>query len=117
MGEEISFSSRLWTSGYDIFSPTISVVGHIYYRRHKPKYWESVDRTFTPGTANPLGEIVANRIKHTLGYPKCDRDHIRLEGLLEAIDEYGMGTRRKLAEFLKIVGLDMTKREVVYQDL
>lgn len=37
MGEEIIMSTRLWTSGYDIFSPTRSVVGHMYVRRHKPK--------------------------------------------------------------------------------
>lgn len=30
MGEEIIMSSRLWTSGYDIFSPSEAVVGHIY---------------------------------------------------------------------------------------
>lgn len=35
-------STRLWTWGYDIFSPSQSVVGHIYVRRHKPKFWESV---------------------------------------------------------------------------
>jgi hypothetical protein len=33
MGEEIIMSSRLWTAGYDIFSPTQSVVGHMYVRR------------------------------------------------------------------------------------
>ena len=40
MGEEIIMSTRLWTSGYDIFSPTRSVVGHMYVRRHKPKVRE-----------------------------------------------------------------------------
>jgi [Skp1-protein]-hydroxyproline N-acetylglucosaminyltransferase len=30
MGEEIIMSSRLWTAGYDIFSPSEAVVGHIY---------------------------------------------------------------------------------------
>jgi len=49
MGEEIIMSSRLWTAGYDIFSPTEAVVGHIYVRRHKPKFWESVHRAFTMG--------------------------------------------------------------------
>jgi len=44
MGEEIIMSTRLWTHGYDIFSPSRSVVGHIYVRRHKPKFWESVRR-------------------------------------------------------------------------
>ena len=46
MGEEIIMSTRLWTSGYDIFSPSQAVVGHIYVRRHKPKFWESVSYQF-----------------------------------------------------------------------
>ena len=37
MGEEISMSARMWTSGYDIFSPTINVLNHYYVRRHYPK--------------------------------------------------------------------------------
>ena len=44
MGEEISMSARLWTSGYDIFSPTVNVLNHYYVRRHYPKFWESVNR-------------------------------------------------------------------------
>lgn len=54
MGEEIIMSTRLWTAGYDIFSPSRAVVGHIYVRRHKPKFWESVHRAFSPGIHNPL---------------------------------------------------------------
>ena len=42
MGEEIIMSARLWTSGFDIFSPSQSVVGHMYVRRHTPKFWETV---------------------------------------------------------------------------
>jgi hypothetical protein len=44
MGEEISMSARLWTSGYDIFSPTVNVLNHYYVRRHYPKFWETVNR-------------------------------------------------------------------------
>lgn len=44
MGEEISMSARLWTAGYDIFTPTINVLNHYYVRRHYPKFWESVNR-------------------------------------------------------------------------
>jgi hypothetical protein len=51
MGEEILLSARLWTSGYDIFSPTQSLLGHHYVRNHKPKFWESIHRTFTPGVS------------------------------------------------------------------
>jgi hypothetical protein len=51
MGEEISMSARLWTSGYDIFSPTINVLDHYYVRRHYPKFWESVNRCAFPRSA------------------------------------------------------------------
>jgi hypothetical protein len=51
MGEEILLSARLWTSGYDIFSPTHSLLGHHYVREHKPKFWEAIHRTFTFGVS------------------------------------------------------------------
>ena len=51
---EILMSARLWTSGYDIFSPTMSLLGHHYVRNHKPKFWESIHRTFSFGVHNPL---------------------------------------------------------------
>jgi hypothetical protein len=74
MGEEIILSSRLWTAGYDIFSPIQSVVGHIYVRRHKPKFWESVHRAFSFGVHNPLqvssaesrGQVLAVKMKAEL---------------------------------------------------
>ena len=50
-GEEIILSARLWTSGYDIFSPTHSIVGHRYVRNHRPKFWESIHRVFTAGVS------------------------------------------------------------------
>ena len=42
MGEEIIMSARLWTAGYDIFAPSQAVVGHMYHRKHQPKFWETV---------------------------------------------------------------------------
>jgi hypothetical protein len=45
MGEEIIMSTRLWTSGYDMFSPSQSVIGHMYGRPHQPKFWETVGST------------------------------------------------------------------------
>lgn len=40
MGEEIQFSIRVWTWGYDIYSPTQNKMSHFYVRQHKPKFWE-----------------------------------------------------------------------------
>lgn len=58
MGEEISMSARLWTAGYDIFSPTINVLNHYYVRRHYPKFWESVNRFFKKPIHNDIVELV-----------------------------------------------------------
>lgn len=115
MGEEIIMSTRLWTAGYDIFAPSKSVVGHMYVRRHKPKFWESVHRLFaTPGVHNPLQAMVLDRIKYQLGYPEAARDMIKHRSLLTAVEQYGMGTARPLQDYLDIVGLDMTRKEVTY---
>lgn len=112
MGEEIIMSTRLWTAGYDIFSPSQAVVGHIYVRRHKPKFWESVHRAFRPGVHNPLQAMLLKRIKYQLGYPECATDMLETKSLLTAIEHYSMGTERPLSAYLEIVGLNMTTKEV-----
>ncbi|KAL9190203.1 LOW QUALITY PROTEIN: hypothetical protein ACHAXT_007414 [Thalassiosira profunda] len=114
MGEEILLSARLWTSAYDIFSPTQSLLDHHYVRNHKPKFWESVHRAFTYGVHNPLQMMVLNRVKYQLGYPEAARDMIKPHSLLTAVEQYSMGTSRSLEEYMKIVGLDMNTKEVTY---
>mmetsp|Transcript_6802 Transcript_6802/g.7719 ORF Transcript_6802/g.7719 Transcript_6802/m.7719 type:complete len:553 (+) Transcript_6802:105-1763(+) len=114
MGEEIIMSSRLWTAGYDIFSPTQNVLGHIYVRRHKPKFWESVHRAFTFGVHNPLQEMVLSRIKYQLGYPESAKDMLKPKSLLTAVEQYSMGTERSLETYLELVGLNVTTKEVTY---
>jgi hypothetical protein len=112
MGEEIIMSSRLWTSGYDIFGPSRSVVGHMYVRRHKPKFWESVHRAFTNGVHNPLQAMVLDRVKYQLGYPEAARDMLKHKSILTAVEQYSMGTVRPLEDYLKIAGLNMTTKLV-----
>jgi Glycosyltransferase (GlcNAc) len=114
MGEEIIMSTRLWTAGYDIFSPAQSVVGHIYVRRHKPKFWESVHRTFTMGVHNPLQMMILDRVKYQLGYPEAARDVVPLKSLLTAVEQYTMGTTRPLDQYMRIVGLNVTTKEISY---
>ncbi|KAG5508235.1 hypothetical protein JKF63_05491 [Porcisia hertigi] len=38
-GEEVLYSARLWTSGWDLYGPGQSVVFHNYYRPKTPKYF------------------------------------------------------------------------------
>ena len=106
------YFSQLWTHGYDIFSPTKSVVGHIYVRRHKPKFWESVHRVFTYGVHNPLQMMILDRVKYQLGYPEAARDMLRYKSILTGVEDYTMGTARPLKDYLKMAGLDMTGKRV-----
>lgn len=114
MGEEILLSARLWTSGYDIFSPIHSLLGHHYVRNHKPKFWESVHRTFTFGVHNPLQALVLNRVKYQLGYPEAAKDMIKPKSLLTAVEQYSMGSSRSLDDYLQINGLNMNTKEVSF---
>lgn len=82
MGEEISMSARLWTSGYDIFSPTINILNHYYVRRHYPKFWESVNRFFKKPVHNEIVELIINRVKCMLGYPESRSELIQPTSIL-----------------------------------
>jgi hypothetical protein len=77
-----------------------------YYNR------ESVHRAFSMGVHNPLQAMVLDRIKYQLGYPEAAKDMIRQTSLLTAVEQYSMGTARPLEQYLRIVGLDMTTKEV-----
>eukprot|EP00981_Chlorochromonas_danica_P002708 scaffold537_cov180-Ochromonas_danica.AAC.13 len=112
MGEEISLSARLWTAGYDIFSPTTNVLNHYYVRRHYPKFWESVNRFFhKPSIHNDIVELVIHRVKHMLGYPESREDLVHPSSLLYRHQDWAMGKKRPLKKYLEMVGLDMMSKQ------
>jgi hypothetical protein len=106
MGEEISMSSRLWTSGYDIFSPTINVLNHYYVRRHYPKFWESVNRNFKKPIHNNILELMIKRVKSMLEYPESQADRVFPSSLLYKLEEYSMGNKRSFSDYLNMVGIE-----------
>ena len=86
-GEEILYSARLWTSGYDFFTPTTNIVYHQYGRDSAPKFWGEV-----PGFAD----------SQKATYAKVTR---LLTGAGGAY-KYGMGTVRTLAAYWEFAGID-----------
>jgi len=63
---------------------------------------------------NPLKMMILDRIKHQLGYPEAARDILPTKSLLTAVGQYSMGTERPLEEYMRIVGLNMSTKEVTY---
>jgi hypothetical protein len=56
--------------------------------------------------------MVLDRVKYQLGYPEAAKDMLSSKSLLTAVEQYSMGTERPLSQYLELVGLDMTTKEV-----
>jgi hypothetical protein len=56
--------------------------------------------------------MVLDRIKYQLGYPEAAKDMLTSKTLLTAVEQYSMGKERPLTQYLQLVGLDMTTKEV-----
>lgn len=109
---EISMSARLWTSGYDIFAPTMNVLDHYYVRRHYPKFWETTNRFFKRPIHNDLVEIVIKRVKNMLGYSESIHENIFPKNILYNLDNFNLGKKRSFEEYMKFVSLDVKKKTV-----
>lgn len=93
-GEEILHSARLWTAGYDFFTPLENVVYHQYERKGKPKFWNDVT-DFHNAQAETL-----RKVRRLLGIdqpPMPDYAH-------------GMGTARSLEDYWKFAGVDVVTK-------
>ena len=112
MGEEISMSARLWTAGYDIFSPTINVLNHYYVRRHYPKFWETTNRFFKKPIHNNLVEIVLKRVKAMLAYPESAPELINPNSVLYRLEDWSMGSERSFQEYMDMVGINVVDKVV-----
>lgn len=90
-GEEILYSARLWTSGYDFYTPTENLVFHHYYRKESPKYWNDLDYSSKQSTT-------LAKVRKLLG------------GKMPAY-AYGMGKARTLEAYWKFAGLDWATKK------
>lgn len=119
LGEEISMACRLFTNGWDVFSPITNIVLHYSPRDYRPTFWEQIYKL--DGVSAVRHDIrAARRVLETQG-------HARVKALLNApmtVEEkaavmqkpsiavfegrYGLGTARTMEEFQFASGLDLT---------
>jgi len=67
---------------------------------------------FHYGVHNPLQMMILDRVKHQMTYPEAARDMLQQKSVLTAVEQYTMGKDRSIKDYLKLAGLDMTKKEV-----
>ena len=99
-GEEILYSARLYTHGYDVYTPTENVVFHHYVRGDSPKFWK--DR---PDYRKTQLKSLA-RVKMLLGFEG--------NSLTKENDPYspenGTGVTRRLKDYWTFAGVDVEQR-------
>lgn len=93
-GEEILHSARLWTAGYDFFTPRENIVYHYYERRGKPKFWDDI-KGYEAVQAETL-----RKVRRLLG----------LEAPPLAGYRCGMGSARSLQEYWAFAGVDVASK-------
>lgn len=95
--EEVAFSARAFTHGFDAFVPSRCVVHHYYERTGAP--------AFTNDAAHGLGveERSIRRLQHLLEVAPSQDPHICAE--TAPGERYGMGLLRSLAEFEQASGV------------
>ena len=94
IGEEILHSVRIWTAGYDIFTPNENVAYHEYTRAEKPKIW--TDKQYTDAEA-------FDKVKQLVGLKKDD---------ISSNYKYGLGKTRTLKEYYTFAGIDLKNKKV-----
>lgn len=89
-GEELLYSARAWTAGYDFFTPTKNLVFHHYYRNESPKFWDDLDfQKVQNATLTKVRAILTGRMP---GYV------------------YGMGSKRTLAQYWQWSKIDLANQ-------
>ncbi|MFM9913468.1 MAG: GlcNAc-transferase family protein [Methylophilaceae bacterium] len=88
-GEEIAYSARLWTHGWDIFAPNDALVYHEYnLSRGRPCHWHN------HANWDELNQLSFARVRHLLGTQTSQNANVLAE-----IERFGLGNTRSLAEY------------------
>ena len=99
-GEEIGHSIRIWTSGYNIYTPSENIIYHEYIRNGKPKVWD--DNKYTDKDAfEKIKQMINLESTHNLP------NHIKYN-----MDKYGLGKERTLQDYYDFAGIDIKNKRV-----
>lgn len=101
MGEEILYSARLWTNGWNIFTPTKNVIYHYYIRDKNPKFWSDI---------KDIDEDDAlNKVKYLLQLEKMSKKNID-KNIRINLDKYGLGTVRTIYDYYDFAGIKLNEK-------
>eukprot|EP01062_Namystynia_karyoxenos_P014023 TRINITY_DN15045_c0_g2_i3.p1 TRINITY_DN15045_c0_g2~~TRINITY_DN15045_c0_g2_i3.p1 ORF type:complete len:452 (+),score=117.61 TRINITY_DN15045_c0_g2_i3:69-1358(+) len=116
-GEEFLYTARLWTHGYDLYSPPRNALYHIYYRFGAPKVWSEPGNNWyllQRGSVRRLQWIVGSTREGSeerlVPLNTTDPEVNAGMGPRGPFGRYGLGADRSMAAYWEFAGHDPRKR-------
>ena len=109
-GEEITYSARMWTHGWDIYSPSEKLLFHYYYRYGANRVWSQK----LPW--HKVQQQSLKRVQYILGatHPNTTVRIIPLDTtdqlITRELDKYGLGKERSIEEYWRFAKVDPVHR-------
>ncbi len=100
IGEEISLAVRLWTHGWDVYSPNDVLIYHFYGPpEQRPRHWTDNSQW------GELDNISGSRLRHLFGMEPSTDPNVLID-----IDRYGLGSVRTLEEFERYADVNLRQQ-------
>lgn len=96
-GEEQSMTARLFTHGYDFFSPSETIVYHLWSRSYRPIFQDRLTSDKILKRTKAIDRVLA------MFDPLNSNENTNL---------YGLGKRRNLQEFEKLIGISFQQKSM-----
>jgi UDP-GlcNAc:polypeptide alpha-N-acetylglucosaminyltransferase len=112
-GEEFLYSVRMWTNGWDIYSPSENLMYHFYYREKSHKVWSHPNNNWYHWQRRSV-----ERVQYVLGVTHTNTTNLVIpknttaDYILIELDKYGLGNKRTMEEYWQFSGVDPVKRTV-----
>lgn len=100
-GEEIHYSARLWTAGYNIYSPSKHYIVHKYGKRGV-RFWDDAPSKFKKCEVKAIARMRAQ-------WDQLAKGDIP-QGFGANLERYAMGKERSLREYWEKAGIDFNKK-------
>jgi len=110
-GEEILYTVRMWTHGWDLYSPPENIIYHFYYRTKSQKVWSEPNNNWwywQQRSVKRVQYLLQSTVINTTTpiVPSDTKD----DYILVELDKYGLGKIRTLEDYWKFSGADPVKR-------
>ena len=111
-GEEITYTIRLWTAGWDAYLPPEAIIWHYYNRHTAPRIWNvpNIEWWKYMQRSQKRIHIILNTTQPNSTAPLVEAAMAEPE-VLKDLDRYGLGKERKLEDYWKFAKVDPIHRK------